>query len=144
MGKLEIPREQEDTRLEKRQRIENGRFLSVLLETGLGIWVRGFTPNYHVQTGIFPFSVNSPISCGGCLVFPGDVIVADDDGAVVVPRQLVEGLVERAGSHMEWEVFSKLKLSEGADIRKYYPLNEEARKEFEEWVKSTDKNDKKA
>ena len=26
------------------------------LETGLGMWVRGFTPNYHIQTGIFPFS----------------------------------------------------------------------------------------
>ena len=117
---------------------------SAALETELGIWVRGFTPNYHIQTGIFPFSVNFPIACGGCLVFPGDVIVADDDGAVVVPQQLVEGLVERAGSHMEWEVFSKLKLSEGADMRKYYPLNEEARKEFEVWVKSAAKSEGEA
>ena len=55
------------------------------LETGLGIWSRGFTPNYHIQTDIFPFSVNEPISCGGKLVFPGDIIVADDDGVVIVP-----------------------------------------------------------
>ena len=34
------------------------------LETGLGMWVRGFTPNYHIQTGIFPFSVNCPIAWG--------------------------------------------------------------------------------
>ena len=104
------------------------------LETGLGIWSRGFTPNYHIQTDIFPFSVNEPISCGGKLVFAGDIIVADDDGVVIVPIQLVDEVLERAGGHKEWEVFSKLKLSEGGDLRKYYPLNEEAQKEFEEWM----------
>ncbi len=103
------------------------------LETGRGMWVRGFTPNYHIQTGIFPFSVNSPISCGGRLVFPGDIIIADDDGAVVLPLQYVDEMIAHAGTHKEWEVFSKLKLSEGGDLKKYYPLNEEAQKEFEAW-----------
>jgi len=105
------------------------------LDTGLGIWSRGFTPNYHIQTGIFPFSVNEPVSCGGRLVFPGDIIVADDDGVVVVPLQLVDNVLEKAGGHIEWEIFSKLKLSEGGDLRKYYPLNEEAHKEYEAWLK---------
>ena len=107
-----------------------------VLETGLGIWSRGFTPNYHIQTGIFPFCVNDPIACGGRLVFPGDIIVADDDGAVVVPLKLIDVVLERAGGHKEWEEFSKLKLSEGGDLRKYYPLNEEAQKEYEAWSKN--------
>ena len=106
------------------------------LETGLGMWVRGFTPNYHIQTGIFPFSVNSPIACGGRLVFPGDIIIADDDGVVVVPLQLVDDIIAHAGTHKDWEVFSKLKLSEGGDLRKYYPLTEEVQQEFEEWKKT--------
>ena len=106
------------------------------LETGLGIWSRGFTPNYHIQTGIFPFSVNHPIACGGRLVFPGDIIVADDDGSVVIPLKLMDGLLEKAGSHKEWEEFTKMKLLEGGDLRKYYPLNEEAQIEYKLWLKN--------
>ena len=64
-------------------------------------------------------------------MFPGDIIVADDDGAVVVPLKLIDVVLEKAGGHQEWEIFSKLKLSEGGDLRKYYPLNEEAQKEYE-------------
>ena len=54
----------------------------------LAIWMRGWTPNYHVQTGIFPAAVNVPISCGGVMVIPGDIIMADDDGVVVLPQSM--------------------------------------------------------
>ena len=102
---------------------------------GLGLWLRGVTPNFHTQTNIFPFAVNVPIACGGVTVMPGDVIIADDDGAVVCPSQLAEQLAQKAGEHVEWEEFTRLKLSEGGDLRKYYPLTPEARAEYEEWKK---------
>ncbi|HET8629523.1 MAG TPA: ribonuclease activity regulator RraA [Thermomicrobiales bacterium] len=102
-------------------------------DLGLGLWLRGVTPNFHTQTGIFPFAVNVPVACGDTLVFPGDIIVADDDGVVVVPAKLAPELLRKASEHAEWEDFSRLRLSEGGDLRKYYPLSPEARAEYEAW-----------
>jgi regulator of RNase E activity RraA len=108
-------------------------------ELELGLWLRGVTPNFHTQTGIMPFGVNVPISCGNVLVIPGDIIVADDDGVVVVPAKLAPQLIQKASEHAEWEDFSRLRLSEGGDLRKYYPLSEEARIEYEAWRKAQGK-----
>ena len=102
-------------------------------ELGLGLWLRGVTPNFHTQTNIVPFAVNVPVACGGALVMPGDIIVADDDGAVVVPIKLAPQLLRAASAHAEWEDFSRMRLAEGGDLRKYYPLSEEARAEYEAW-----------
>ena len=102
-------------------------------ELDLGLWLRGVTPNFHTQTTIFPFEVNVPVACGDTLVMPGDVIVADDDGVVVVPSALAPELLEKAGEHVEWEEFSRMRLAEGGDLRKYYPLREDARAEYEAW-----------
>ena len=99
----------------------------------LGIWARGATPNYHAQTNIIPYAVNVPIACGGTFVMPGDLIVADDDGAVVVPVALAAKIVEVAGEHAEWEEFSRLRLSQGADLEKYYPLSDEVQDEYIAW-----------
>ncbi len=100
---------------------------------GLGLWLRGVTPNFHTQTNIYPFAVNVPVACGGVTVVPGDIIIADDDGAVVVPIALAPQLATKATEHVEWEEFSRLKLSEGGDLRKYYPLSDEAHREYETW-----------
>jgi len=105
---------------------------------GLALWLKGLTPNFHTQTNIMPFAVNVPIACGGRLVMPGDIIVADSDGAIVVPAELAPQLHEKASDHAEWEDFSRMKLGKGGDLRKYYPLSEEARKEYEQWCESLD------
>ena len=107
----------------------------VLEDLDLGLWLRGTTPNFHTQTNIFPFAVNVPIACGNTLVMPGDIIVADDDGATVVPAQLAPELTAKAQAHAEWEDFSRMKLAAGGHLRKYYPLSEEARAEYEAWKK---------
>lgn len=106
---------------------------------GIGLWLKGTTPNFHTQTNIFPFAVNVPIACGNTLVMPGDLIIADDDGAVVVPIKLAPDLVAKASVHHEWEEFSKMKLAQGGDLRKYYPLRADAQAEYEEWKKQQGK-----
>lgn len=101
----------------------------------LGLWLRGVTPNFHTQTDIFPHAVNVPIACAGIFVLPGDVIVADDDGAVLVPAAMAADIAHKASAKTEWEVFSRMKLEEGGALEKYYPLNEEAWMEYEAWLK---------
>ena len=103
----------------------------------LGLWLRGVTPNFHVQTDIFPHAVNVPIACAGVYVEPGDVIVADDDGPVVVPLALAAEVADNAGEKSDWEVFSRIKLEQGGALAKYYPLNEEAAKEYEAWLRES-------
>jgi regulator of RNase E activity RraA len=115
------------------------RDITHIKELGLGLWLRGVTPNFHTQTNIFPFAVNVPIACGGVTVMPGDIIIADDDGVVVVPIALAPELAKKGGEHAEWEEFTRIKLSEGGDLRKYYPLTAEARAEYEEWKKAQGK-----
>jgi regulator of RNase E activity RraA len=102
----------------------------------LPLWLRGWTPNYHVQTSIYPNAVNVPIACGGVTVIPGDIIVADDDGAVVVPVAMAAKVIAESRSHHDWEEFSRARLMEGGSLQRYYPLHDDARGEYEEWRKA--------
>jgi len=101
-------------------------------------WIRGVTPNFHTQVSLMPFAVNEPIACGGCLVMPGDIIVADDDGAVVVPVALAADVIEHAHVKHGWEDFSRERLEQGGDLRLYYPLSDEKRPEYEAWQAAKD------
>jgi regulator of RNase E activity RraA len=105
-------------------------------EIGVPLWTRGFTPNYASQGDFYPWAYNVPIACSRVLVLPGDVIIADDDGAVLVPRQMIPLVLEHTVAHEEWEVFSRMKLAEGGDLYKYYPLSDEGWAEYEEWRKA--------
>jgi regulator of RNase E activity RraA len=102
-------------------------------ELDLGIWVRDVTPNFHAQTNIVPFAVNVPVACGGVLVMPGDIIVADDDGVVLVPVALADQLIGIASEHAEWEEFSRMRLAAGGHLQKYYPLSPEGEAEYRAW-----------
>jgi regulator of RNase E activity RraA len=101
----------------------------------LSLWLKGWTPNYHVQTEIFPSAVNVTIACGGVTVVPGDIIVADDDGAVVVPVSMAEQVIAEGQKHAEWEEFSRMKLMAGESLQRYYPLHPDAESEYQDWRK---------
>jgi regulator of RNase E activity RraA len=105
-------------------------------ELGVPLWTCGFTPNYASQASLFPWAYNVPIACSRVLVLPGDIIIADDDGAVLVPQKLAPVVIEHTVEHEEWEVFSRIKLAEGGALKKYYPLNDEGWAEYEAWKKT--------
>jgi regulator of RNase E activity RraA len=104
----------------------------------VALWTVGFTPNYASQAELAPWAYNVPVTLSNVLILPGDVIIADDDGAVVVPQQMIPLVLEHTLEHEEWEVFSRIKLAEGGALNKYYPLNEEGWAEYEEWKKQNE------
>ncbi len=59
----------------------------------LAIWATGLTPVGPTKLG--PGQINVPMSCGGVIVHPGDVIMADEDGVVVVPHDELEAVIAR-------------------------------------------------
>ena len=63
-----------------------------VLATKLPVWCAGTAAPASVN-GLTFVGWNEPIACGGCAIFPGDLIVADDDGAVVVPQDLIDFVV---------------------------------------------------
>ncbi len=63
----------------------------------LGVWARGHTPAGPWKDG--PGEIGTPISCGGQVVMPGDLIAADEDGVVVVPREEAEAVIAAAEAH---------------------------------------------
>jgi regulator of RNase E activity RraA len=102
-------------------------------EIGVPFWAVGKTPNYSSQTSLFPWAYDVPVACGGALVMPGDAIIADDDGAVVVPRAVIEDFVTRCRSVTEWEHFSRSRIDAGGALSKYYPLSDDAEREYAQW-----------
>ena len=81
----------------------------------------------------WPWQVNDAIQCGGVLVRPGDGVVGDDDGAVVVPKNMVSEVIQIAHQREEVEEVIKAQLEvEQCSPGKYYPFNETTWKLFEE------------
>lgn len=103
-------------------------------EDGLPVWSLGGTPHYASQGELFAWAYHVPIAVGGALVIPGDIIIADDDGAVVVPVAKAEAVLAASKKHDDWEVFSRMKLRAGGALRRYYPLNEAGKAEYEQWI----------
>ena len=81
----------------------------------------------------WPWQVNDAVQCGRVLVRPGDAVVGDDDGAVVVPRILVDEVIQIAKEREEVEEVIKAQLiEEECSPGKYYPFNDQTWKLFEE------------
>src|SRR4029434_356325 len=68
-----------------------------------------------------------PSGCGGGAVFPGDVIVCDDDGAVVIPQNLAAFVAEEGAEHERMESFIVGEVERGAKLPGLYPMNDETK-----------------
>ena len=80
-----------------------------------------------------PWDTDITIACGGTTVQPGDIIVADSDGILVIPPALAEELAEDSIAQEREEVFIAEMVQQGHSVDGLYPLNAEWRARYEEW-----------
>jgi regulator of RNase E activity RraA len=77
--------------------------------------------------------MNLPIGCGGVAVYPGDIIVGDLDGVVVIPRHLAEEVAADAAEQEHMEDFILQRVADGAPLRGTYPPGQETRNAYAAW-----------
>lgn len=77
--------------------------------------------------------INQPIGCGDVAVYPGDIIVGDGEGVVVVPGHLAQEVADEAFEQTIFEDFVQEKVMAGAGTFGLYPPEDEARAEFARW-----------
>lgn len=78
--------------------------------------------------------IDVPIGCGDAPVFPGDVIVGDADGVIVIPAHLAEEIANEAAEMTAYEDFVAERVRAGQSIRGLYPATDEANLEaFKSW-----------
>ena len=101
-----------------------------VLGTGLPVWCNGAASPPSVA-GLTFVDWQRPIACGGVAVFPGDVIVADDDGAVLIPAALLEEMLLLAPEQERLESWIMSEVDKGAALPGLYPPNAENRARYE-------------
>jgi regulator of RNase E activity RraA len=78
-----------------------------------------------------PWEHDVTIACGGATVQPGDVIVGDSDGVIVVPRALVDEVVDAALAHEHEDAWVAARVAEGHPLEGLFPLNPEWRARYD-------------
>lgn len=103
-----------------------------VLATGLPIWCKGIAAPPSVA-GLTFVSWQEPIGCGGVAVIPGDIIVADDDGAVLIPQKLLDEVMAKAPEHERMEAWVMTEVERGVQLPGLYPMNEETKARYAKW-----------
>jgi len=84
--------------------------------------------------------INVPIGCGDAPVFPGDVVVGDADGVIVIPADIAKEIAEEATAMTVYEDFVVAMVAKGHSIIGLYPLNDPKMKAlFESWRKENNR-----
>jgi regulator of RNase E activity RraA len=105
------------------------RDLTGVLATNLPVWCRGVAAPPSVA-GLTFINWQEPIGCGGVAIFPNDVLVVDEDGAVVIPSALLDEVVEEAAQQEKLEAWIIAQVQAGASLPGLYPPNAETKARY--------------
>lgn len=106
------------------------RDLAGVLGTGLPIWCQGEAAPPSVA-GLTFVDWARPIGCGGVAVMPDDVIVADRDGAVLIPAALLDAVLAEAPEQERMEAWIMGEVDRGLPLPGLYPMNAETKARYE-------------
>jgi regulator of RNase E activity RraA len=98
--------------------------------TGLPVWCTGVAAPASVA-GLTFVGWQEPVGCGGVAVFPNDIIVADGDGAVVIPAALVEEVATAGVEQERLELWIMREIEKGVPLPGLYPPNAETKARYE-------------
>jgi 2-keto-4-pentenoate hydratase/2-oxohepta-3-ene-1,7-dioic acid hydratase in catechol pathway/regulator of RNase E activity RraA len=111
------------------------RDLAAVTEIGVPTFHSGGHPAVLGRRHV-PWDIDNTVTCGGCAVQPGDVIVGDGDGLIVIPPKLVEEVVNDAIAQELEEVFIAEIVAGGEAVKDAFPLNAAWRQKFNAWKAS--------
>jgi regulator of RNase E activity RraA len=106
------------------------RDVAGVLGTGLPVWCQGVAAPPSVA-GLTFVNWQEPIGCGGVAIFPHDTIVADSDGAVVIPQALLDDVLATATEQERLENWIMGEIEKGAPLPGLYPPNAETKARYE-------------
>jgi regulator of RNase E activity RraA len=96
------------------------------------VWCSGVAAPPSVA-GLTFVGWQQPIGCGGVAVFPNDVVVADGDGAVVIPQALLDEVIAAAVEQEQLEAWILGEVERGAALPGLYPPNEDNNARYAAW-----------
>jgi regulator of RNase E activity RraA len=105
------------------------RDASGVLGTSLPVWCNGVAAPPSIAHLTF-VAWQQPVACGGVAVFPDDIVVVDDDGAVLVPATLVDEIIPQALEQERMESWIMREVERGAALPGLYPMNEATRARY--------------
>jgi regulator of RNase E activity RraA len=105
------------------------RDVAGVLGTGLPIWCQGAAAPPSVA-GLTFVAWQQPIGCGGVAVFPDDIVVVDDDGAVLIPQALLDDILNEAPEQERMEAWIMDEVSRGTQLPGLYPMNDETKARY--------------
>lgn len=105
------------------------RDLEGVLATGLPVWCDGFAAPPSIA-GLTFVGWGQPIGCGGVAIFPDDIIVADRDGAVLIPQDQLTHVLAEGPEQERMEAWTVDQIKEGAALPGLYPMNAETRARY--------------
>lgn len=101
---------------------------------GLPVWCTGAVAPPSIGA-LFYAGHSEPIGCGGVAVFPGDHVVADEDGAVVVPQALARDIAADGAEQERFERFVLEEVERLGKVKGIYPPNEETLARYADWLR---------